>query len=89
MVSVGPSDKLLNPRGGNIRRLLAIVILHDNEPRRSYQQTQDMLAKLLSLLEAGEADKFAAHVTNRKRLRFSQSTLEMSKNLQATPSAPE
>ena len=39
-----------------------IVILHDNEPRRSYQQTQDLLAKLLSLLEAGEADKFAAHL---------------------------
>ena len=89
MVSVSPLTSCLILAAGNIRRLLAIVILHDNEPRRSYQQTQDMLAKLLSLLEAGEADKFAAHVTNRKRLRFSQSTLEMSKNLQATPSALE
>jgi prephenate dehydrogenase len=31
------------------------------------KQTQEMLAKLLALLEAGEADKFAAHVYQSRR----------------------
>lgn len=31
------------------------------------KQTQEMLAKLLSLLEAGEADKFAAHLYQSRR----------------------
>jgi hypothetical protein len=31
------------------------------------RQTQDMLAKLLALLEAGEADKFAVHLYQSRR----------------------
>ena len=31
------------------------------------KQTQEMLAKLLALLEAGEADKFAAHLYQSRR----------------------
>ena len=31
------------------------------------KQTQDMLARLLALLEAGEADKFAAHLYHSRR----------------------
>ena len=43
-----------------------IVILHDNEPRAAVieqlKQTQEMLARLLALLQASEADKFVAHL---------------------------
>ena len=31
------------------------------------KQAQDMLAKLLALLQAGEADKFAAHLYQSRR----------------------
>src|SRR4029453_15161474 len=40
MVSVSPLTSYLILAAGHTRRLLVIVILHDNEPRRSYRTVE-------------------------------------------------